>query len=610
VRKNLPDTYCAGFLSYIRGKGNGGDMMKGIKRYLQFVKPYRGQIFITILIGLAKFGIPLILPLLLKYIIDEIIGGSTSSEEKTRQLLVIMGIAFFIFAVLRPPIEYYRQYFAQSISNTVLYDLRKHIFAHLQKLSLRYYSNTKTGEVISRVINDVEQTKDFVVTGLMNVWLDTATIFIAVAVMFSMNIKLTIVSLLVLPAYSIAVKYFFGRLRSLTRARSQALASMQGYLHERIQGIQVTRSFALEEYEAAQFDGKNNEFLTRALNHTQWTAKTFSFINTLTDIGPLIVIGFAAYEVIHGNLTLGTMVAFAGYMDRLYNPLRRLVNSSTTLTQSFASMDRVFDLLDEKYDIENKPNAISREEMQGNITFIDVSFRYKENEPDVLKNISIHIPQGETVALVGLSGGGKSSLVSLIPRFYDVTEGKIVIDGLDVRDYDLKNLRSNIGIVLQDNILFSDTIKANILYGKPDATEEEVIEASKAAHAHDFIMELPDGYDTVVGERGIKLSGGQRQRVAIARVFLKSPSVLIFDEATSALDLENEKYIQEALQTLAKNRTTIIIAHRLSTITHVDKIIYLESGEIKEVGTHEELMKKHGHYYELFHIQNVEYISQ
>ncbi|MBO9130957.1 ABC transporter ATP-binding protein [Bacillus sp. 165] len=584
--------------------------MEGIKRYLQFVKPYRWQIMITILIGLVKFGIPLILPLLLKYIIDTIIGGTMGIEEKTRQLFLVMGIALFVFAILRPPIEYYRQYFAQRISNTVLYDLRKRIFGHLQKLSLRYYSNTKTGEVISRVINDVEQTKDFVMTGLMNVWLDTATIFIAVAVMLSMNIKLTVVSLIVLPFYSVAVKYFFSRLRSLTRARSQALGSMQGYLHERIQGIQVTRSFALEDYEEDQFDGKNKEFLNKALNHTQWTAKTFSFINTLTDIGPLIVIGVAAYEVIHGMLTIGTLVAFVGYMDRLYNPLRRLINSSTTLTQSFASMDRVFELLDEEYDIENKPDAVIRKEMQGDIMFKDVSFRYNDDEPDILKNISIHIPQGETVALVGLSGGGKSSLVSLIPRFYDVTAGKIMMDGMDIRNYDVKSLRNHIGIVLQDNILFSDTIKANILYGKPEATEEEVIEAAKAAYAHDFIMELPNGYDTVVGERGVKLSGGQRQRIAIARVFLKNPSVLIFDEATSALDLENEKYIQETLQTLAKDRTTIIIAHRLSTITHVDKIIYLENGEIKEIGSHEELMKKRGYYYELFHIQSVECISQ
>ncbi|MFX3623312.1 MAG: ABC transporter ATP-binding protein [Ectobacillus sp.] len=584
--------------------------MDSIKRYLRFVKPYRGQIVLTIIIGFIKFGIPLILPLLLKYIIDDIIQSDKNLQDKTMHLFAAMGGALFIFAILRPPIEYYRQYFAQRIGSTVLYDLRKHIFSHLQKLSLRYYSNTKTGEVISRVINDVEQTKDFVITGLMNVWLDTATILIAIAVMFTMNAKLTLIALLVLPVYAIAVKYFFSRLRQLTKARSQALASMQAYLHERIQGIQVTRSFALEEYEKEQFAGKNGEFLSKALDHTSWTAKTFSSVNTLTDLGPLIVIGFTAYQVIRGELTLGTMVAFVGYMDSLYSPLRRLVNSSTTLTQSFASMDRVFELLDESYEIENRPNAVTRKNMYGEIAFHDVSFRYNEKDPYVLKRINIRIEPGEKVALVGLSGGGKSSLVGLIPRFYDVTDGKITIDNVDVRDYDLANLRGHIGIVLQDNILFSDTIRANILYGRPGATEKEMIEAAKAAHAHSFIMSLPDGYDTIVGERGVKLSGGQRQRIAIARVFLKNPSLLILDEATSALDLENEKYIQEALQTLAASRTTLVIAHRLSTITHVDKIIYLQDGEVKEIGTHEELMQMQGYYYDLYHIQNIEYAKQ
>lgn len=579
--------------------------MQGIKRYLQFVKPYRWLIAITIIIGLVKFGIPLIMPWLLKYIIDDVIQGAGSLQDKTSQLITAIGIAFFIFAVLRPPIEYYRQYFAQRIANTILYDLRKHIFGHLQKLSLRYYSNTKTGEIISRVIHDVEQTKDFVITGLMNVWLDTATIAIAIIVMFSMNIKLTFVVLLILPIYVIAVKYFFGRLRKLTKERSQALATMQGYLHERIQGMQVTRSFALEEYEGKQFEKRNNEFLTKALTHTSWTARTFSAVNTLTDLGPLLVIGFAAYEVIQGQLTLGTMVAFVGYMDSLYSPLRRLVNSSTTLTQSFASMDRVFELLDEKYDIVNVPNAVQTKKLNGEIVFDNVSFRYNADEKEILHNLSLTMQPGEKVALVGASGGGKSSLASLIPRFYDVSEGAVYVDGIDVRKYNMRNLRSHIGIVLQDNLLFSDTIGANILYGNPKATEKEVIAAAKAAQIHDFIIDLPDGYNTVVGERGVKLSGGQRQRVAIARVFLKNPSVLILDEATSALDLENERYIQEALQTLAADRTTIIIAHRLATITHVDTIIYIEDGEIKETGSHEELMRKRGFYYNLYQLQHI-----
>ncbi|XRG77606.1 ABC transporter ATP-binding protein [Rossellomorea sp. GAMAL-10_SWC] len=580
--------------------------MGSIKRYLRFVKPYRFHIFLTIAIGIVKFGIPLILPFLLKYVVDNIINSSLPIATKSSHLIYIMLIAFGIFVIVRPPIEYFRQYYAQYIGSRILFDIRDHLFKHLQKLSLRYYANAKTGEVISRVINDVESTKDFVITGLMNVWLDLITILITVSIMLTMDVKLTLVSLIVLPFYTLAVKYFFGRLRFLTRQRSQALAVLQGFLTERIQGMQVTRSFALEDYESGLFKEKNGEFLDRALKHTGWNARTFTIINTLTDIGPLLIIGFSAYQVIHGHLTLGEMVAFVGYIDRLYDPLRRLANSSTALTQSFASMDRVFELMDEKYDIVNRDNPIFAKKLDGQIHFNNVSFQYNAVDAEVIQDVTFQIEPGQKIALVGSSGGGKSSLVSLIPRFYDVTKGSIKIDGVDIRDFDLKSMREKIGIVLQDNFLFSDTVKSNIRYGNPSASEEEIIAAAKAANAHDFIMSLPDGYDTLVGERGVKLSGGQKQRVAIARVFLRNPSILIFDEATSALDLENERYIQDAIQELAKNRTTIFIAHRLSTITHVDKIVYIDQGHIVEIGSHEELMAKKEAYYHLFEIQNLE----
>ncbi|MFD4708006.1 ABC transporter ATP-binding protein [Gottfriedia sp. NPDC058432] len=583
--------------------------MGSIKRYLKFVKPYRFHIFLTIAIGIIKFGIPLILPFLLKYVVDNIINSSLPIATKSSHLIYIMLIAFGIFVIVRPPIEYFRQYYAQYIGSRILFDIRDHLFKHLQKLSLRYYANAKTGEVISRVINDVESTKDFVITGLMNVWLDLITILITVTIMLTMDVKLTLVSLIVLPFYTLAVKYFFGRLRFLTRQRSQALAVLQGFLTERIQGMQVTRSFALEDYESGLFKEKNGEFLDRALKHTGWNARTFTIINTLTDIGPLLIIGFSAYQVIHGHLTLGEMVAFVGYIDRLYDPLRRLANSSTALTQSFASMDRVFELMDEKYDIVNRDNPINAKKLDGQIHFNQVSFQYNAVDDEVIQDVTFQIEPGQKIALVGSSGGGKSSLVSLIPRFYDVTKGSIKIDGVDIRDYDLKSMREKIGIVLQDNFLFSDTVKSNIRYGNPSASEEEIIAAAKAANAHDFIMSLPDGYDTLVGERGVKLSGGQKQRVAIARVFLRNPSILIFDEATSALDLENERYIQDAIHELAMNRTTIFIAHRLSTITHVDKIVYIDQGQIVEIGSHEELMAKKEAYYHLFEIQNLEISS-
>ncbi len=339
--------------------------------------------------------------------------------------------------------------------------------------------------------------------------------------MLTMDVKLTLVALIAFPFYAFSVKYFFGKLRDLTRKRSKALAGVQSYLHERVAGMSIIKSFTLEKHEQKLFNQANGEFLEKALDHTKWNAKSFAVVNTITDVAPLLVIAYAGYQVINGPLSIGTMVAFIAYIERLYGPLRRLVSSSTTLTQSIASMDRMFELMDEPYEVKNKTNAIELKRVNGEVHFDNVDFQYEANGSKILSNIHFTIKPGETVAFVGMSGGGKSTIISLIPRFYDTTNGIVHIDGYDVKDVTLHSLRSQIGIVLQDNILFSDSVKENILMGKPDATDEEVVSAAKAANAHDFIMSLPNGYDTKVGERGVKLSGGQKQRVAIARVFLK-----------------------------------------------------------------------------------------
>ncbi|MFJ7936632.1 ABC transporter ATP-binding protein [Sporosarcina sp. NPDC096371] len=579
-------------------------MGDSIKRYMKFVKPYNWLILLTIILGVIKFAIPLFMPLLIKIIIDDIVVSEVLTKaEMTRQLFYWLGGTALVFFIVRPPVEYYRQYFAQYVSNKILYDIREELYAHLQKLSLSYYSNTRAGEIISRVINDVEQTKNFVMIGLMNVWLDLATILIAIAIMLTLDIPLTLVTLLAFPFYAYSVKHFFGKLRELTRKRSQALANVQSYLHERVSGVSVIKSFALEEKEQKNFDEVNGQFLEKAIDHTRWNAKAFAVVNTITDVAPLLVLAYAGYQVINGSLSIGTMVAFIAYIDRLYGPLRRLVNSSTSLTQSFASMDRVFDLMEKKYDITDKANAVELPPITGGIEFDNVRFSYEKDGDIVLNDIDFTVKPGETVAFVGMSGGGKSTIISLIPRFFDVTGGAVRIDGYDIRDITVKSLRNQIGIVLQDNILFSDSVKSNILMGQPDATDEEVIEAAKAANAHDFIVSLPEGYDTKVGERGVKLSGGQKQRIAIARVFLKNPPLLILDEATSALDLESEALIQESLERLANDRTTLIVAHRLSTITHADKILVIDAGELKEMGTHEQLMASQGIYYGLFQVQ-------
>lgn len=579
--------------------------MSSLKAYITFVKPYWRLVLITVLIGIFKFGIPLTLPLLLKYVVDSLLLGSFTQNDKIVQLGFIIGGAFVLFVIIRYPIEYYRQYFAQLITNRILFDIRNRLYDHIHKLSLRYYQNHKVGEIISRMMNDVEQTKSLVETGMMNIWLDIVTLSIALGIMSYMNSSLTLIAIAILPLYVVAVKVLYRRLSALTKARSQSLAEMQGYLHERVNGIPVIKSFTMEQYEKGQFGRKNEQLLERALAHTRWNALTYGVINTLTDISPLLVIAYGGYQVIQGHLSVGVFIAFFGYLERLYTPLRRLVTSSTELTQASASLDRVLEFLREPYEITDAPDAKPMNALIGKIQFRGVWFKYGNDSDWVLRDINLDIQHGETVALVGMSGGGKSSIISLIPRFYDIQKGSIYIDNQDIRKIALRSLRSQIGIVLQENILFSGTIRENILFGRPEATDEEVTEAAKAANAHDFIMQLQQGYNTEIGERGVKLSGGQKQRIAIARVFLKDPGMIILDEATSALDLESERLVQESLERLVKNRTTIIIAHRLSTITHADRIILIEHGEIMEQGTHTELLKANGPYARLYHVQKV-----
>lgn len=579
--------------------------MNDVKRFMRFVKPYKGWLFLAIFFGVLKFAFPIATPLILQYTIDEILfNPSFEEQEKIHSLLLLMSIVLVIYVLIRPLVEYYRQYIAHDVSNRILRDVRKNVYEHMQTLSLRFYQNHKSGDIIARIITDVEQAKNFIMTGLINIWLDVITVIIVIAIMLYLNVTLTFVSLIVFPLYMISVKYFYKRFKDSAKKRSQTLADLQSYLHEKVQGIGIIMSFAREKEEMVKFEEKNTAFYDRSITHAKRNAQTYATTNTIADIGPLLVILIAGIYVIKYDLTIGTLVAFTGLLANLYTPLKRLADSSNILTQSIASIERVYELLDEKADIKNCPNAKPNPMKTASILFDSVSFSY-DGKKDTLKNINLWIENGKTVAFVGESGGGKSSLINLIPRFYDTASGSILIDGLAIQDYTLESLRQQIGIVSQENILFNESVFENIKLGDPNASFEEIVEACKQAEAHDFILSLPEGYRTEIGERGVKLSGGQKQRLALARAFLKKPSILILDEATSALDLESEHHIQETLRALSKNKTTLIVAHRLSTIVHADQIVYLEHGQVKETGTHEELMTQKGAYYELFTIQKL-----
>lgn len=580
-------------------------MGSSIRRYLRFVHPYRRRMVVTVLIGMVKFGIPLLLPLILKYIVDDLLLSSLPVATKITKLTIVISLTLFVFIVVRIPVEYYRHYFAQLTAYQILYDIRNRLFAHMQKLSLRYYHQNRVGQIVSRVINDVEQTKDFIITGLMNIWLDLITLLLAIGIMCWMNPWMTLLAMAIFPLYAICVKYFYSNMKYHTKERSQALAELQGHLHERTQGMSVIRAFHLEKEEQKQFQHRNQHFLQKAVTQSRWMAKTFTAITTITDVGPILVIAASSYLVLQGKMSIGEMTAFYGYMSLIYSPVRRLVNASTTLTQAHASMDRVFEFLDEPYDIQDRPEAKPIDRVKGEIEFRNVSFRYHDEQEMILNHVQLTIKPEQTIAIVGPSGGGKTTLLSLLPRFYDVSEGQILLDGVDITSIQLQSLRRQMGFVMQEQILFSGTVEENLRMGKMDATMDEIVQAAKRANAHSFIQQLPSGYQTEIGERGVKLSGGQKQRLSLARVFLKDPPILVLDEATSHLDLKSEQLIQESLERLKKGRTTIIIAHRLSTITHADQIFYIDRGQVKEQGTHQELMEENGMYAQLFRVQHL-----
>jgi ATP-binding cassette subfamily B protein len=574
-------------------------MSENLKKMISYYKPYLGVFWADMFFATVSAAVALVIPLVIRYV------TSTLIYLKPQEILgQIRWIAVMLFALVA--IDCYSRFFIANQGHVmgakIEYDMRAEIFAHFQKLSFSFYDDQKVGQLMSRITTDLFDITELMHHGPENIILSLIKIIGAFIILMSIKPALALAAFAVLPFMFLFAYYMNGKMRRAFRSNRERIADINAQIEDNLSGIRVVKSFANEDIEKEKFRQGNEGFLRAKKNSYYYMGSFSAGLGTFTTLIQVNVILAGVILIAKGSVDISDLVTFLLYISVFTDPVRTLIDFTEQFQNGYTGFERFQEIMAEP-DIADKPDAKELVNVKGNISFEDVSFKYEENTECVLNHINLNVPSGAYMALVGSSGAGKSTLCSLIPRFYDVTAGAVKIDGCDVRDIRLKSLRDQIGIVQQDVYLFVGTVFDNIRYGKPDATREEVIEAAKNANAHDFIMSLPNGYDTDIGQRGIKLSGGQKQRLSIARVFLKNPPILIFDEATSALDNESEKVVQDSLEKLAKNRTTFVIAHRLSTIKNAQRILVLTEEGIAEEGTHEELLAKGGVYEKLYQMQ-------
>ena len=573
-------------------------------RFLGYVKPYIWLIVLAAVGGIIKFTVPLIVPQITKYLLDDVFLNSDLSRE--RQLSILMrtlGLMAAGYILIWAPGTYARSYFSGLAGYKAVFDLRQKLYEHILRMSASFFDRHRSGSIVSRLISDVALMQNLVGNALTNVWMDSAAIIVVLFFLFQINVSVTLVALATFPIYIYVFRQFQSRIRQATHEIQEGTSQLAGNAQEKISGSHVVHAFNQERREGRYFKRDSGELLSATVRLLNFRGANAALTGILTQGAPLLVLLYGGYLVINGRLTIGELVAVNLYLSPLYLPLERFSELNVILSNSLAALDRVFEVMDENPDIVDAPEAQELKKPKGKVSFNGVHFSYSQEDDSplaVLRDISFSAEPGQKIALVGPSGSGKSSLISLIPRFYDVTDGSIQIDGQDVRNLKVKSRRSHLSIVFLTPVLFSGSIKQNILYGKPSASEEELIAAAKAANAYDFICQMPKGFNSEVGEGGGFLSGGQRQRVTIARAFLKDPTILILDEATSALDSASEKLIQGALEKLMENRTTFIVAHRLSTIINADKILVMREGRIIDAGTHDQLLRREGLYQDLY----------
>lgn len=570
--------------------------MHTLRRLTGFALPYWKLFLTRFVLVLCAAGLGLVQPLVTEWIVDGIL------ETRRFELLIYGALAIVGTALLSSFLRFLQRYGMSYAGQSIIYDIRNAIYQHLQQLSYSFYDETQTGQLMSRVTSDVETAQRFITGGMIEIVSSTVTFGATFALMASKNLRLTLLAMIPVPFLAWRVQVYSQKIRPLFRENQQQLAILTVTLQENITGQRVVKAFSRKAHEMKKFETDNMDLLRRRVRTSRLSALNESFMSLLTESSLAIILLWGGHDVMAGAMTVGALFAFNQLLLQLIRPIRMMGWWVSSAQQAIASGDRIFEILDTQSEVTDAPGAKPMPKIEGSVLFEDVSFSY-DGSHMVLEDINLSAKPGETIAILGGTGSGKSTLINLIPRFYDVSRGRVLIDGRDIRDVTVESLRRQIGIVTQETFLFSSSLRDNIAYGKPHASDEEVRDAAKAAHIDDFIDSLPRGYDTVIGERGVGLSGGQKQRVAIARALLMDARLLLLDESTSSVDVDTEMKIQEAFGKLLQNRTSFIIAQRLSTIRNADRIIVLDKGRIAEVGTHETLLAKDGIYTAIYNLQ-------